>query len=102
VLRLVLLSPRDMGGRDTAVFEVFADAYSARRGATLRLSGLDSCRLGRSLLVVVENLPRWTFFLTGCVKPSSVLSVPVGGVLSRHLGELNRADNKYILVLKSK
>jgi hypothetical protein len=80
VLRLVLLSPRDKGGRNTAVFEVVADAYSTRIGATLCLSGFAACRLGQSLLVVVENLPLWTFFLTGRVKPSSVPSVPVGGV----------------------
>jgi hypothetical protein len=80
VLHLVLLSLRDIGDRDTAVFEVVSDVYSTRRGATLCLSGFAACRLGRSLLVVVDNLPLWSFFLTGCVKPSSVPSMPVGGV----------------------
>jgi hypothetical protein len=62
VLHLVLLSPRDIGGNETAVFEVVADVYSARRGATLCLSGFAACRLVRSLLVVVDNILLWTFF----------------------------------------
>jgi hypothetical protein len=57
VLHLVFLSLRNIGGRDTAVLEVFADAYSARRGATLCFSGFVACRLGRSLLVLLDNPP---------------------------------------------
>jgi hypothetical protein len=71
VLCLVLLSLRDIGGRDAAVFEIVADAYSARRGATLCLSGFVAFRLGRSLLVVVDNLPLSSFFLTCWDIPSS-------------------------------
>jgi hypothetical protein len=81
VLLLVLLYMRDIGGRDTAVFEVVADAYSARRSATLCLSGFAAFRLGRSLLVVVEYLPLWSCSLTCCDKPYSLPSVPVGGCL---------------------
>jgi hypothetical protein len=64
VLCLVLLSLRDISGRDTAVFEIVVDAYSARRGAPLCLSGVVASHLGRSLLVVVNNLPVSSFFLT--------------------------------------
>jgi hypothetical protein len=81
VLCLVLLSLRDTGGRDAAVFEIVADAYSTRRGATLCLSGSVAFRLGRSLVVVVDNLPLSIFFLTCCYRPSSVPSVPLGGCL---------------------
>jgi hypothetical protein len=81
VFLLVLLSPREIGGRDAAVFEVLAEAYSARRGAKLCLSGLEAFRFGRSWLLVIDNLPLCTFILTGWVKPSSLPSVLVEGFL---------------------
>jgi hypothetical protein len=81
VLLLVLLSPRYIGGRDAAVFEVLAEAYSTRIGATLWLSGLEAFRFGRSWLLVIDNLPICTFFLTGWVKPSSLPPVLVEGFL---------------------
>jgi hypothetical protein len=82
MLLLVLLSPRCIGGREAEVFKVLADAYSARRGATLCVSGLDALRLGQSWLLVVDNIPLCNFFLTGwAVKQSSPLSVLVEGFL---------------------
>jgi hypothetical protein len=45
-LLLVLLSRREIGGRDAAVLEVLAEAYSDRRMATLCLSGLGAFRFG--------------------------------------------------------
>jgi hypothetical protein len=60
---LFLFTPSSKGGRDAAVFEIVADAYSARRGATFCLSGLVIFRLGRLLVFVVDNLPLSIFFL---------------------------------------
>jgi hypothetical protein len=57
LLLLVLFSPRDIGDREAAVFEVLAEAYSARRGVTLCLSGLDAFCFARSWILVVDNLP---------------------------------------------
>jgi hypothetical protein len=54
---LFLFTPSSKGGRDAAVFEIVADAYSASRGATFFLSGLVTFRLGRSLVSVADNLP---------------------------------------------
>jgi hypothetical protein len=79
VLLLFLLHPSEIGDRDAAIFEVLAEAQSARRGATSCLSGLEAFRFGRFWLLVVSNLPLCTFFLTGWGEPSSVPKVSVEG-----------------------
>jgi hypothetical protein len=51
-----------IGGKNAADFDIVADAYPARRGEIFCLSGLVTCRFGRSLVVVVDNLPLSIFF----------------------------------------
>jgi hypothetical protein len=58
---LFLFTPSSNGGKNAAVFDIVADAYSARRGERFCLSGLVTFRFGRSLVVVVDNLPISTF-----------------------------------------
>jgi hypothetical protein len=55
-------TPSSIGGNNAAVFDIFADAYPARKGEGFSLSGLITCRFGRSLVVVVDNLPLSNFF----------------------------------------
>jgi hypothetical protein len=98
MLLLVLLSPRDIGGMDAAVFKVLAQAYSARIWVTMCLLGLDGFRFGRSWLLFIDNLPLCTFLLTGWVKPYSLPSVLVEGFLVGVL--VNLIAPKKLLVLK--
>jgi hypothetical protein len=51
-----------IGGKNAADFDIVADAYPARRGERFCLSGLVTCRFGRSIVVVVDNLPLSIFF----------------------------------------
>jgi hypothetical protein len=79
-------TPSSMGGNNAAVFDIFADAYPARKGEGFSLSGLVTCRFGRSLVVVVENLPLSIFFHWLRYSISRIIAV-TRRMFCRHLGK---------------
>jgi hypothetical protein len=61
-------TPSSMGGSNAVFFDIFADAYPARKGEGFSLSGLVTCRFGRSGVVVVDNLPLSKFLSLAEIK----------------------------------
>jgi hypothetical protein len=84
-----------IGGKNAADFDIVADAYPARRGERFCLSGLVTCRFGRSLVVVVDNLPLPIFF-HWLRHTMSRIVVATGRMFCRHLGKLNTPKAKCV------